>query len=381
MSERHSGRLRRLWRNLHLWLGAGLFVLLVPIAISGSLLVWHDHLDALINPGRYAVTAGNVQPPSTYVTAARTAVPANFQAFVVRFPEDAGAPVTVTARETGLERGVRPRLLTVYLDPPNGRVLDVVDPRASFVGFLHRFHENLTIPDYNGRSIVGWVGVAMLVLSLTGIYLWWPRNVAFTRGMRWKRAPTGWSNLHHMIGFWISIPLAVVSLTGIYLGFPQQGRDLLSSVAPMTPQQRGGFGAPLLQNPRLTIDQALDAAIAAQTQAKAAALFAPTQPNPAWRVQLRRADATELTTVLVDDRSGTAAITTPLAGDRTAQWIRWIHEGSHSGVLWQVIVFLCGIAPPVLGVTGIVIWLRQRANRKALARARAEELSQLGAAE
>src|SRR5215468_7221933 len=80
MVERHSGRLRRLWRNLHLWLGAGLFILLVPIAISGSLLVWHDHLDALINPGRYAVSSGALQPPSTYVTAARTAVPANFQA-------------------------------------------------------------------------------------------------------------------------------------------------------------------------------------------------------------------------------------------------------------------------------------------------------------
>jgi uncharacterized iron-regulated membrane protein len=380
MPLRHGG-LRRLWRNFHLWLGAGLFVLLVPIAVSGSLLVWHDHLDALINPARYAVTAGQPQPPSTYIAAARTAVPQNFQPFVVRFPEDDRWPVTVGTRETGLERGVRPRLLTVYLDPPTGRVLEVVDFRASLIGFLHRFHENLTIPDYNGRAIVGWIGVAMLVLSLSGIYLWWPRNVPLSRGLRWRRGPNGYSNLHHIVGFWISIPLAAVSLTGIYLGFPQQGRDLLSSLAPMTPQQRGGFAAPLLPNPKLAIDQALDLALAAHTQASPAAIFAPTQPNPAWRVQLHRADATELTTVMVDDRSSAAATATPLAGDRTAQWIRWIHEGSHSGVLWQVIVFLCGIAPAVLGVTGIVMWLRQRAHRRARAQARAEAVTQLGAAE
>src|SRR5262245_25947102 len=168
MSQRYGG-LRRLWRNIHLWLGAGLFLLLVPIAISGSLLVWHDHLDALINPARYAVTQGQTQPPSTYMVATRPALPANFQPFVVRFPEDSGWPVTVSARETGLERGARPRLLTVYLDPPGARVLEVVDFRASLIGFLHRFHENLTIPEYNGRSIVGWVGVAMLILSLSGI--------------------------------------------------------------------------------------------------------------------------------------------------------------------------------------------------------------------
>ena len=38
---------------------------------------------------------------------------------------------------------------------------------------------------------------------------------------------------------------------------------------------------------------------------------------------------------MVDDRSGTASPVTLLSGDRTALWIRWIHEGSHSGVLWQ----------------------------------------------
>ena len=36
------------------------------------------------------------------------------------------------------EGGARPRLLTVYLDPPTGAVLDVVDFRASLIGFCTR---------------------------------------------------------------------------------------------------------------------------------------------------------------------------------------------------------------------------------------------------
>lgn len=36
-------RLRTVWRTLHRWIGLGLATLLVPIAVSGALLVWHDH--------------------------------------------------------------------------------------------------------------------------------------------------------------------------------------------------------------------------------------------------------------------------------------------------------------------------------------------------
>jgi uncharacterized iron-regulated membrane protein len=35
-------RLRAFWWTLHRWIGLALMVLLVPIAVSGALLVWHD---------------------------------------------------------------------------------------------------------------------------------------------------------------------------------------------------------------------------------------------------------------------------------------------------------------------------------------------------
>jgi len=64
MSVSANSRLRRLWLNIHLWIALTFAVLLVPISLSGALLVWHDHLDALINPGRYAVTKGQALPAS-----------------------------------------------------------------------------------------------------------------------------------------------------------------------------------------------------------------------------------------------------------------------------------------------------------------------------
>ncbi|MCK9916153.1 PepSY domain-containing protein [Microbacteriaceae bacterium K1510] len=423
MAESRTAKLRRLWLNVHLWLGVGLALLLIPVSVSGGLLVFHDELDALLNPKRYAVTGAEVaQPASTYLARAAEAVagePGNFVTTGLRYPDEPGDPVRVMARPQQRGDGP-PRFFTVFLDPPTGQVLDVMDFRASFVGFMHIFHENLMLPQFSGRQIVGWVGVAMLILSLTGIWLWWPRNGRFLIGLRWTRSPRFTFNLHNMLGFWISIPLAVVSLTGIYLSFPQTARGMMSSIATMTPPAgRPGFAGEVATHTNLTADRALE--IARQTEPTAApvTIFLPTVvggrgpqaggtqpqqrsgtqqdersqqgtaapqterprqeggrgPAPTWRIQLARAES-ETVTVLVDDRSGLAAPTAgPQSGDRAASWIRWIHEGSHSGLIWKVVVLLTGIFPTIFAITGVIMWLRRRANRKALDAKRGVQLS------
>src|SRR5262245_30038165 len=117
-------RLRTLWWAIHRWIALLLCVLLVPIAISGALLVWHDELEPLLHPARFAVTGNATTPISSYLDSARGALPGNFTPMAVRFPAEDGRPITVMAR--GEEGGAR-QLLTVYLDPPSGRVLDVVN--------------------------------------------------------------------------------------------------------------------------------------------------------------------------------------------------------------------------------------------------------------
>src|SRR5207253_4589836 len=200
----------------------------------------------------YAITGMQLTQPSAYLTSATAALAGSAQPVAVRFPADDGWPVIVMARGAPRVEGGPLRIVNVYLDPPTARALDVVDFRSSFIGWLHRFHENLTIPEYSGRSIVGWVGVGMLLLALTGIWLWWPRNGAFLPGLRWCRAAYTTTNLHHLLGFWISIPLAVVSATGIYLGFPQNARSLMSSVAAMNQQATRPNSGSIARDARLT---------------------------------------------------------------------------------------------------------------------------------
>ena len=41
---------------------------------------------------------------------------------------------------------------------------------------------------------------------------------------------------------------------------------------------------------------------------------------------------------------------------------RW-HDGTGMGPVWQIVIFLGGIIPALLSVTGIIIWWRARKPR------------------
>ena len=195
-------------------------------------------------------------------------------------------------------------------------MLSIVNFRNTFFGFMHVFHENLTIPGYYGRSIVGWTGVAMLILSLTGVCICGGRGAASGRALSCGgAAPATSSNLHYMTGFWICFPLALISLTGIYLAWPQQGREVLSSIAQMTEQQRGGPPrGQVMANPTRSPSEIFATAFARPNSA-VDAIFYPNPQTGAWRVRLREDGKTEPVTIMINDRSGEVSVVQPLSGE------------------------------------------------------------------
>lgn len=379
-----SARLRRLWLDVHLWLGVGLSIPIIIICFTGAVLVFHEELEPFAHPARFAVSGAETIAPSAYLAAARRAVGEDFAVASVRFPDADGRPVTAQARAKARPpEGGRPETRTVFLDPPTARVLDVANTRAEAFGVMHVLHGSLMIPDV-GRKIVGWIGWAMLISSLTGVWLWWPRNGTFLKALRWRRGPRTTFNLHHMLGFWIAIPLAILSLTGVYISFPQSARAFASNFVAMSPAQpRGppGSGGAPLEDTHMGADAAAAAARALVPDAALAAVTLPTrgrgEDGPSWRIDLRAGEV-PATQVHVDDVSGEAALREErarLPGDGLALTMRRIHDGVGQHALWRLIVFLGGVLPVILAVTGVVMWLRRRAARLAIRRGRPEPIS------
>ncbi|WP_334161140.1 PepSY-associated TM helix domain-containing protein [Phenylobacterium sp.] len=383
MTRTLNARLRRLWLDVHLWIGVGLLVALIPLSVTGSALVWHDALDRMLYADRYAVSGPEARlAPADYARAAEAAFAGKARLTQVRLPQEPGDPVVAVGRLEGpAGPGGRPRTLNAWIDPPTGKVLATGETAKSVTQVLHRLHGSLMIPQV-GRKVVGWLGWAMFVSCATGLWLWWPRHGGFTKGLRWRRGPSTLFNLHHMVGFWVCIPLAVLSLTGVYISFPQTSRALFGVAQPQRPGGPGGGApgrfAPPVPQTQTSLEQAVAVAAASSPGAQVVSVSVPTRgQEPVWRVQMKAPGADRPATVQVVDATGQVkAARGPGGGeggpDPLSRWMRRIHDGADTGIVWQTIIFLGGIAPAVLGVTGVVMWLRRRGRGLAQTRRLAE---------
>jgi len=359
---------RSLWFQVHKWLGLALLAVLIPLGLSGSLLVWHDWTDSLVNPQRYAVSAERGRlSAEDYVRSARTVLEPTARVASLELPAAADKPILLTAAPPPAPGAAAtpgpPRRHQVWLDPATGRVLDHADSRTGLVRALHVFHGSLIIPAV-GRTIVGWLGVAMLLSSLTGIWLWRPSIGGWLRGLRWRRGPGLSDNLHHQIGIWIAVPLAILSFTGAYISFPKFFGAIEGAFASAPPRDAApNRRAPPVASPASRAD-AVIAAAGSAGRGQIVSLRWPVEGSTDWTVSLEEAGKTA--EFKVSDADRTVARSPGPAG--LARAMRQLHDGQGYNALWQTIVFLGGLAPAVLGITGVIMWLRGRHRRNAAPR-------------
>jgi uncharacterized iron-regulated membrane protein len=366
--------LRKLWFQVHKWIGLILAILIIPLCLTGSALVWDQALDHVLNPQRYATTAGPALSPDKLAAAAQAALKPGERIASIRMPSDAGDPVIAASGPTPSKvPGPAPRT-NVYLDPATGRVLEASNSRSGPVMVMHLIHGSLMLPGV-GRQIVGWIGVAMLISSISGIWLWWPTVGSWIRGLRWRRHRNLDTNLHHLMGFWISIPLFVLSLTGAWIAFPQFFGPLVGENSrPM------GFGADRaamakakpLPAPATALGTASASALAL-TPGNITQITWPTDYKAQWQFMIKPAKG-KPATIAVDDATGAASITPGMDRGQAgiARLMRQIHDGTGMGIVWQAIIFLGGLLPAALAVTGIIMWWRARGWRAQLQENRAK---------
>jgi uncharacterized iron-regulated membrane protein len=361
-------KVRNLWFQVHKWIGLILCIVLIPLSITGSLLVWHDGLDEMLHPQRFPVSGEATQPVSRYVAAVAPLLPPGGRVAGVSLPEDGRGAVIVRmappAPKEGRARGGRPRSLQVWVDPKSMAVLDSAWSDQGVMRVLHIFHGSLMIPGI-GRSIVGWLGVLMLVSSLTGLWIWWPTIGRWTRGLRWRRGNKLDFNLHHSVGFWIALPLAVLSLTGAWISFPAFFSGIVGEQVMRRPPG-GGDGGPVPQ-PRLTADEAVALFASRGTVTE---IGTPSSDPAKWSGTIAAKGSRPLRLQL-DDATGEISTAVQPPRGPIMGLMRKLHDGGGMGIVWQGIIFLGGIAPAALGITGVTMWLRSRRWRgKAEARAR-----------
>ena len=371
------------WRNLagelHLWLGLVLCLPLVAIGLSGSLLVYHAEIEAFLSPANQVTTQqaapAEARPPAEILAAAQAASPRGFQVAFLRLPSRAGEPALVGFAKPGASPRGGPRL---EIDP---LTLEAAEPSETtaggFMRAMHVLHGSLMIPGGLGREIVGWLGIVMLVLGLSGLVIWWPRRGRLRQALtvKWRAGPQRLNrDLHGATGIWSWLVFVVVSFSGAHIVFPQTFTAGYALVLPdqsreEEPAPRGEVAAP----GALDLAAAAAIAVAALPEAEVRMARMPFRPGQSILVVMNRPEAAPgapAITLDIDPSSGALlAVRDPAAmpaAERLAAWMRPLHEGQGLGPVWRLLVFLSGLLPALFSVTGIAFWLLRRRSRRRL---------------
>jgi uncharacterized iron-regulated membrane protein len=382
-----AGRLsvRRLFFLAHIWVGLAFCLPFALLGLTGSLLVYEREINDFFNPAPAVTPTGTFASPQAIIDAAAKANK-DMAALSLSMPQNAGEPAVVRLRdESRGERANPGRGVQALVDPVSLQVLDTKGGgRLAFMGWVHDFHGSLMIGGREGRSVIGWMGVGMLALGLSGIVLWWPRGGTG----KWRNAfgiaknARGWlfhRQLHGTAGISAWALFIVLSFSGIVIAFPQSTTALVRGVlfqGPSTMALANGPGAPQIRvdpipgQARIDADTAIAVALASAPNTHLTNLFLPAGRQQPYRVFLLpdgMAQGLPPVNVLVDPyRAQTIGVRDPWAGDlgdAVMTWQRPLHTGRGTNEIYKALIFIVGLIPVLFAFTGIAMWWAKRRGR------------------
>ncbi|PZO73427.1 MAG: PepSY domain-containing protein [Sphingomonas taxi] len=367
-----ASRARIFVRRVHLWLGLSVGLLFVVLGLTGSALVFYTGIDTALHP---AIQAGRNDPAPDLNARVWDRALATGRG---RWHDTGGKWTLEVTGEGGAiparyypAPGRHGDRMMVWFSADGTRVIRAEPWGGYLMSWLYQLHMQLLAGEF-GSQVVGWSGVAMLVLLASGMLAWWPRG-SWRKALAFKRDAASirrLRDLHKLSGVWSMMLLFVLVATGVLLALPAVTQALLAPAAipapkSRAPKSRDGGAA------QISIVQALHAAHRALPDGHVVFVDVPSAHDAAIRVRLqvpgdphRRFPGSY---VFIDQFSGRVLATHDVrragTGTAVASWVRTLHDGTIGGITTRVLAVLLGLVPSVLFVTGILHWLRRRAAR------------------
>ena len=204
-------------KYIHLILSLPAGIVLTIVCLTGAILVFDDEIIQLLYPSRYYVenTTASPIPLDRLVDLVNKHLPDNSVSELQLFNDPERTAVAT------LKEGFR---VSAFINPYTGEVLAISSFRDTFffkVMSLHRWLMDSTRT--TGKWIVGVSTLFMVVLLLSGIYLWFPRKKKNIQSSLTLKRKAGFArklyDLHSVAGAYVSIVLLTLSLTGLMWSF------------------------------------------------------------------------------------------------------------------------------------------------------------------
>ncbi|SEI77646.1 Uncharacterized iron-regulated membrane protein [Pseudooceanicola nitratireducens] len=382
-----SALYRAVWRWHFI---AGLLVLpfVIILAVTGGIYLFKDE----INNAAYrdlrvvAPTDGPAQPASQITANALAAHPGTLKAYHPAPAPDRTAEVKILG-EDGLKN-------SVFMNPATGEVLGTLwDAGASGSPAMHvvRKLHSLEYVGWFGNRVIEAVAGWMVLLTASGVYLWWPRGKKVgTATIKAKKGRPWWRDLHAVTGIYTAGFIVFLAMTGlpwskVWGGYFYDSAYALGLGMPdgywsAYPSSTVPAGEALDRTPWIMEKQAMPQSAAANGVpagidqvvatvetlgiAPGYALNMPSGDTGVFTASVYPDDITQERVIHLDQYTGEVLYDATLADlgalGWAAEWGVSIHMGQAFGLANQLILLLSCVAMVVMCVAGGVMWWKRR---------------------
>ena len=381
--------MRKIFRNIHLWLSVPFGILITLICFSGAALVFEKEVMELCHRELYFVKKVEAAPlpMEQLMTKVAATLPDSVSVIVVNISSDPERAYQGTLS--------KPRRASMSVDQNTGEITGKYE-RAPFFNFMFRMHRWLLDSMkqdggiFWGKMIVGTSTLMFVFVLISGVVVWWPRtrkalknSLKIVANKGWRRF---WYDLHVAGGMYALVFLLAMALTGLTWSFqwyrtgfykavgvevqPSMGHGNAAANATAKggkrdgkPEGREGRGAHRYSpytNWQQVYEQLAEAnpdykqiSVSDGSASVAVPRFGNQRGTDRYKFNPRNGEITETTLYKDLDNSG-----------KIRGWIYSVHVGSWGGMLTRILTFVAALIGASLPLTGYYLWIRKKIKRR-----------------
>jgi len=220
--------------KLHLWFGLSVGLIMFIVSLSGTMYVFKDAIqNQLRKDVLFVKTETATQKPlSVEVLKEKITLELNekYPVSSVEIPLDKSKSYKFIFYEKDKKAWnyfdeVKINKL-IYVNQYTGEILGIYNEKYDLFPILKSIHWSLLLKADWGKYVVGIPVGLFVIMLITGIILWWPKN----KNARKSRLSFDWKNvktwkrknydLHNILGFYASFIALLMSLSGLYFAYP-----------------------------------------------------------------------------------------------------------------------------------------------------------------
>ncbi|QGM96922.1 PepSY-associated TM helix domain-containing protein [Methylocystis parvus] len=381
---RSRDHVRRVFLRIHQFVGLFAGAIFVLIGLSGALLAFREDIDESLNAPLMRVETP-AQPvfisPDDILAAAAASMPPGAKLERLTMPRHKGAAATVgyMAETDDLDAYFYETFVDPYTAKVKGQRVSLHGDdiySQPLIRILMAFHWTLLL-GVNNAYLIGCLAIAILASVLIGVYLWLPRGGDWRLGLKVKWGASSERvvyDLHRSVGVYMAAVLLVMLATGAAMIFKPATRAAVNLFSPVGGEADFGRSAPAPGQSPIPVGAAIAAADKIFPDGRILWVSLPSAPSGVYVVGKQALDepsrSSTFRNVGVDQYSGRVLGVQNrknfTAGETFLEWLHPLHSGEAFGEFGRPLVFLIGLTPLLLYMTGFMRWRgKGRARRRA----------------